>query len=440
MEAHIDRSVLASKLRGHGFSIVEPLKGGGHAAMFCVRKHESEEASVAKVVVLTGLDAQAQASAHQEVSLLKGLSAHPNLIDYRENFLDANGILFIIMSLAEDGDLRSVVTQAQAVQRVIPEPAVVTWLRQVLMGLEHLHNQDVVHRDLKSSNIFLCEGRRRIRIGDFGISTVLQSTAFASSCVGTPAYMSPELMRNERYDFHVDMWALGCISFELATLKLPFAATSLLQLAVQVIERDPTWEKMEGRSEELKDLTSRLLKKDVNARPSASDLLQEPLMQQPDPSEEDWASLNGQSLQAYVQITPEKRKVQSTVSTSAVSGSESGSFKEAWSTTPRMPWDVSDNGSTRPNGTPSTASSSFERIMQRARDCRKELSKDEFAHLLSTHQEQLMAELNAGLAGAIMEGTSQDENSNNEILVSKQEYEQLPKRMDQTRLVLETLH
>merc|ERR1740121_3148265 len=122
-------------------------------------------------------------------------------------------MLYIVMSLAEDGDLRRAVLEAQVV---------LTWVRQTLFGLEHLHSQGVVHRDLKSSNIFLCEGHRRVRIGDFGISRVLESTDFASSCVGTPAYMSPELMRNESYDYHVDMWAAGCVCFELCALHLPF--------------------------------------------------------------------------------------------------------------------------------------------------------------------------------------------------------------------------
>merc|ERR1719284_180207 len=143
------------------------------------------------------------------------------------------------MTLAEDGDLRRVVTEFQAAQALFPEPVVLSWTRQTLEGLKLLHSQGVVHRDLKSSNIFLCEGRRRIRIGDFGISKVLESTNFASTCVGTPAYMSPELMRNERYDYHVDMWALGCISYELCTLSLPFAAGSLVELACQVMETVP---------------------------------------------------------------------------------------------------------------------------------------------------------------------------------------------------------
>jgi len=326
----MDRSVLVTRLHGRGFQAVEPWKCAGHACIFRVREREEEdcEAFVAKVVCLSGLDAQGQAGAQQEVSLLKGLSAHPNLIAYKQSFLEDGGLLFIVMSLAEDGDLCRVVREAQVARWALPETVVLTWLRQTLLGLEHLHKQGVVHRDLKSSNIFLCEGRRRIKIGDFGISTVLQSTAYASSCVGTPAYMSPELMRNERYDFHVDMWALGCICFELCSLDLPFAATSLLQLAMQVMEAEPAWQKIESRSDELIHVNRWLLEKDVGNRPTASRLLSEPLFAEGGradigPTEEEWLSLAAPEIYSSF----DKKVAQMTVSTAALSASDTYSSK-----------------------------------------------------------------------------------------------------------------
>lgn len=295
-------SVLADALKCRGWGVVRPLKGAMRtsASVFCVKERDEpdSEAYVAKVVSLTGLDAKARAGAQQEVSLLKGLSAHPNLIAYRESFLAEPAMLYIVMSLAKDGDLRRVVTESMAAKRAIPEPVVLCWLRQTLSGLATLHSQGVVHRDLKSSNIFLCEDRRRICIGDFGISRVLESTDFATSCVGTPAYMSPELMRNERYDYHVDMWALGCICFELCTLNMPFTASSLLELAMQVMQEDPAWTLWadEGFSAELRAIAQRLLHKEMESRPTAAVLLAEPLFAeggrgaQP-PSEDDWGSL-----------------------------------------------------------------------------------------------------------------------------------------------------
>jgi len=276
------RSVLADALVERGYKAVQPLASSkGHAVIFRVQDSEEDDAEpyVAKVISLITLDDRGRAKAQQEVSLLKALSTHPNLIAYRESFLEEPGNLYIMMSLADGGDLQCVVKECRVQKVDIPEPIVLTWLKQTLSGLEHLHGLGVVHRDLKSSNIFLCQGRQRIRIGDFGISRVLESTAFATSCVGTPAYMSPELMRNERYDFHVDMWALGCICFELSTLKMPFTATSLVELAEAIMGAEPMWSFWTSCSEELCDVARRLLMKDAAARPSAGQLLLEPLFE-----------------------------------------------------------------------------------------------------------------------------------------------------------------
>lgn len=389
----MDRSVLVTRLHDRGFQTVEPLKCAGHACIFRVRETEEEEteAFVAKVVCLSGLDAQGQAGAQQEVSLLKGLSAHPNLIAYKQSFLEDGGLLFIVMSLAEDGDLCRVVREAQVAKRMLPETMVLTWLRQTLLGLEHLHQQGVVHRDLKSSNIFLCEGRRRIRIGDFGISTVLQSTAYASSCVGTPAYMSPELMRNERYDFHVDMWALGCICFELCSLDLPFAAASLLQLAMQVMDSEPAWDKLEGRSEQLIYVNHWLLQKDVKNRPTASRVLEESLFAEGGaadvgPSEEEWLSL---SVPEMFSSTEKRRAQMMTASTAALSGSDTHS----WMTTAHhgeySP--PSDTASVSVTGMEASATNSYS-FMQQSRDERRTVM-DELAQLMNTQQRTLIEQL-----------------------------------------------
>lgn len=409
-DGHDNYGILAEKLRNRGFQVVQPLKGAGHASIFRVKESPdpAADAHVAKVVSLTGLDAKGRASAQQEVSLLKGLAGHPNLIAYRESFVEEGDILFMVMSLAEDGDLSRAVTEAQAAKRLLPEPVVLAWLRQTLSGLSYVHGQGVVHRDLKSSNIFLCEGRRRIRIGDFGISRILESTAFASSCVGTPAYMSPELMRNERYDHHVDMWALGCIGFELCTLSLPFTARSLLELACQVMEREPTWAIWQGFSEELREVAQRLLSKDVAGRPTAAQLLAEPLFREGgraalEPPAEAWAAVapapDGGSQ------SPEKRPAQPPMSqlTTAVTKDSLSSTSGNWTMTPRKPWENQSRGSdsvdsASPGGVGSSMDTgpteeNFKHELQRAREEQKKYSKEEFSQLLSTHSEQLLKQL-----------------------------------------------
>lgn len=327
------RKMLIEALQSRGFEVERALKTTVQSAIFCVRDTSAAadaRSFVAKVVPLTGLDAQGRAAALQEVSVLRGIAKHPNLIEYRDSFLEeAAGVLLIVMSFAENGDLRGVVQNSQTLSRALPEPAVLWWIRQTIAGLDHLHSQAVVHRDLKTSNIFLCEGRSHIRIGDFGISRVLESTAFATSCVGTPAYMSPELMRNEQYDYHVDMWALGCICYELCALRLPFSAKSLLDLVYQVVEADPDWTLWDPSfSEELRSVALRLLSKDAANRPTATQMLAEPLFAtgraSVPPSEEVWDRV------------PEGREKDVDTLSQITEGSGSGS----WSSTPRMPWET----------------------------------------------------------------------------------------------------
>jgi len=384
-----NRSFYAEKLTNRGFKVVELLKGAGHATIFHVKEayNPSGAAYVAKVVSLDGLDPKGRASALQEVSLLKGLVAHPNLIGFRESFVEEEILLYMIMSLAEDGDLRHVVTESQASNRIIPEPVVLSWVRQTLQGLSHLHAQAVVHRDLKTSNIFLCEHRRRILIGDFGISKVLESTAFASSCVGTPAYMSPELMRNERYDYHVDMWAIGCICFELCTLQLPFVAQSLLDLACKIMEQHPAWSLWMGYTEELRHVAQRLLCKDAAVRPSAIELLSEGLFSEGglgalEPPEEAWAAVTPVAQSTFDSPTKNNQDPMSQLTT-AVTKESMSSNEGTWTTTPRKPWESGSQGgdSASLGGTGSTMDSE----LQRAREMPL-TQKEDFAQLLSTQQ------------------------------------------------------
>jgi NIMA (never in mitosis gene a)-related kinase len=97
---------------------------------------------------------------------------------------------------------------------------------QICLGVRFLYEKNVLHRDLKPENIFLTAGNR-VKIGDFGISKTLETThQKASTIIGTPQYLSPEVCEGLEYDYQSDMWSLGCILYELAALKSPFHSKS----------------------------------------------------------------------------------------------------------------------------------------------------------------------------------------------------------------------
>ena len=171
---------------------------------------------VVKAMALRGLDAQGRLRALKEIQILKSLR-HESIIEYIESWWIGagpdSGRLTLVMECAENGDLRVPVQAAGQSGKHLEEVLVLSWLQQMLKGLDHVHQKEIIHRDLKAMNVFLKDTWRTCKLGDFGISTALESGKSASGCVGTPAYMAPELLWNQRYASAVDMWAIGVVLY-----------------------------------------------------------------------------------------------------------------------------------------------------------------------------------------------------------------------------------
>ena len=129
------------------------------------------------------------------------------------------------------------------------------------MALEYVHQRKIIHRDIKTQNVFLT-GSNTIKVGDFGISKVLENTASqAMTVVGTPYYMAPESCQSQPYTSKSDVWALGIIVYELCTLKQPFQADNLLGLVMKIVTEEPD-PIPSNYSPELQELLSKMMTKD----------------------------------------------------------------------------------------------------------------------------------------------------------------------------------
>lgn len=265
-------------LSGFGFAEVS-LVGRGHSASAqLVRETETGQLFLAKCVSLADLTEHDQAFAHQEVFLLQALR-HPLIVAYHDSFLvEGQDILVIVMEYCDGGDLRMLINQKAKSGEHFSEEQVMTWFAQIVLALQFIHSEKVLHRDLKTSNIFLRKESSTIKLGDFGISRVLEGTADAAvTMVGTPYYMSPEVCRNEPYSWKSDVWSLGCVLYELCMLKHAFASSSLLGLVYKIVsdhyEPIPSF-----YSQELNDLLRQLLNKSAAMRPSVDELLRNPYL------------------------------------------------------------------------------------------------------------------------------------------------------------------
>jgi len=125
----------------------------------------------------------------------------------------------------------------------------------------------IIHRDLKTANIFLTKDRQ-VKIGDFGISKTLDKTQLAAtSMIGTPYYLSPEMVEGKPYSFKADIWALGIILYQLCSYRLPFEANSLPVLALKILKG--SFPPIPNQySKDLKALLLQLLQTDQKKRPS----------------------------------------------------------------------------------------------------------------------------------------------------------------------------
>jgi NIMA (never in mitosis gene a)-related kinase len=163
-----------------------------------------------------------------EIRILASLE-HPNIIGYKEAFYDmASQTLNIVMEYADDGDLSSKIKHNKANGLMFTEHLIWDYLIQILYGLKYLHDNKIMHRDLKSANLFLMKDNT-VKIGDLNVSKITRG-GMVYTQTGTPFYASPEIWADKPYDYKCDIWSVGCIVYEMCTLRPPFKGTSLKEL------------------------------------------------------------------------------------------------------------------------------------------------------------------------------------------------------------------
>ncbi|NXD64138.1 NEK4 kinase, partial [Eolophus roseicapillus] len=211
-------------------------------------------------------------AAEQEAQLLSQLK-HPNIVTYRESWQGEDGLLYIVMGFCEGGDLYHKLKEQKG--KLLPENQVVEWFVQIAMALQYLHEKHILHRDLKTQNVFLTR-TNIIKVGDLGIARVLENQYdMASTLIGTPYYMSPELFSNKPYNYKSDVWALGCCVYEMATLKHAFNAKDMNSLVYRIIEgKLPPMPK--DYSPQLVEIIRTMLSKRPEERPSVKSILRQP--------------------------------------------------------------------------------------------------------------------------------------------------------------------
>ncbi|XP_017394225.1 serine/threonine-protein kinase Nek4 isoform X6 [Cebus imitator] len=245
---------------------------GSYGEVTLVKHRRDGKQYVIKKLNLRNASSRERQAAEQEAQLLSQLK-HPNIVTYKESWEGGDGLLYIVMGFCEGGDLYRKLKEQKG--QLLPENQVVEWFVQIAMALQYLHEKHILHRDLKTQNVFLTR-TNIIKVGDLGIARVLENHCdMASTLIGTPYYMSPELFSNKPYNYKSDVWALGCCVYEMATLKHAFNAKDMNSLVYRIIEgKLPPMPR--DYSPELAELIRTMLSKRPEERPSVRSILRQP--------------------------------------------------------------------------------------------------------------------------------------------------------------------
>ncbi|KAM9320673.1 serine/threonine-protein kinase Nek8 [Gastrophryne carolinensis] len=237
----------------------------------CVRKAD-QKLVIIKQIPVEQMTKDERLAAQNECQVLKLLS-HPNIIEYYENFLEDKALM-IVMEYAPGGTLAEYIQKR--CNSLLDEDTILHFFVQILLALHHVHNKLILHRDLKTQNILLDKHQMIVKIGDFGISKILSSKSKAYTVVGTPCYISPELCEGKPYNQKSDIWALGCVLYELTSLKRAFEAANLPALVLKIMSG--TFAPISDRySPELRQLILSMLNLDPSKRPQLIDIMSHPI-------------------------------------------------------------------------------------------------------------------------------------------------------------------
>jgi NIMA (never in mitosis gene a)-related kinase len=247
---------------------------GAFGKVYLVRKKSDNSLVVIKQIPIQEMQTEERQAALNEVDVLK-LLRHPNIIAYHANFLSEQSLM-IVMEYAPGGTLFEYIQHRNG--RLMDEEHILQIFAQIVSALHHVHSLKILHRDLKTQNIMLSRKRNVIKVGDFGISKVLSSKiTSAHTIVGTPCYISPEICEGKRYNKKSDIWALGCLLYELTTLHKAFEAMNLPALVMKIMQGSV--EPIDKRySKGLQLLINKLLSLKPSDRPSIEQIMAEPIL------------------------------------------------------------------------------------------------------------------------------------------------------------------
>jgi NIMA (never in mitosis gene a)-related kinase len=259
-----------------GFQIISKLGEGAYSTVLKVKRIEDGNTYALKKVKLLKLSEKEKENSLNEVRILASVKSN-FVISYKEAFFEEkDSSLAIVMEYADKGDLYQKITQHKKRAVFFEESDIWRILIQLIKGLKALHDLKILHRDLKSANVFLFSDGSA-KLGDLNVSKVAKK-GLGYTQTGTPYYASPEVWNDKAYDNKSDIWSLGCVLYEMIMLKPPFRAENMEGLYKKVIKGK--YPRIADKfSNDLAEIVALLIQVDPLKRPSCEQILNNRIIQ-----------------------------------------------------------------------------------------------------------------------------------------------------------------
>ena len=257
------------------FQIISKLGEGAYSTVFKVKRIIDNEIYALKKVKLMNLSEKEKENSLNEVRILASVKSN-FVVSYKEAFFDEkDNTLCIVMEFADRGDLYQKIVAHKKSAKFFEESDIWRIFIQLVKGLKALHDLKILHRDMKSANVFLFSNGCA-KLGDLNVSKVARR-GLGYTQTGTPYYASPEVWKDKPYDHKSDVWSLGCVLYEMITLRPPFRAKDMEGLFNKVCKGQ--YSRIPDRfSEDLFKIVQYLLQVNSIQRPSCEQILQHPII------------------------------------------------------------------------------------------------------------------------------------------------------------------
>ena len=257
------------------FEIIKQIGTGAFSTVSLVKRKQDDTIYALKRVELSKMMPNEKDNSLNEIRLLASVN-HKNIISYKESFYEeSTNTLNLILEYADAGDLQSKITAHKNAGKYFNEKTIWSIFIQMVNGIKELHDRNIIHRDLKSANIFLMKNGI-CKLGDLNVSKVANSGLLKTQ-TGTPYFASPEVWSGKPYGLKSDIWSLGCILYQITTLKMPFQGSNFKEVYNNIskckFQPLPTF-----YSKELDLIIKKLLQIDPEKRPNCQQILEDPIV------------------------------------------------------------------------------------------------------------------------------------------------------------------